>query len=69
MSGIAYTAAQLQIQRGSEGFLGGNLIYSYRYALEGLFLAAPLLAVAYREWVLGRPSRERVAYLLAVLSV
>jgi hypothetical protein len=69
VSGIAYTAVQLQIQSGSEGFLAGNLIYAYRYVLEGLFLCAPLLAVSYREWVLGRPSRERVGYLLAVTSV
>ncbi len=38
VSGIAYTAVQLQIQSGAEGFLAGNLIYAYRYVLEGLFL-------------------------------
>ena len=69
VSGVAYTAVQIQIQSGAEGFLAGNLIYAYRYTIEGLFLCVPLLALSYREWVVGRSTRERAAYVLAVSSV
>jgi hypothetical protein len=60
---------QMRIQNGEEGFLGGGLIYSYRYPIEFLCLTAPLLAASWRSWT-DLTRRRRTAFLvLAALSL
>jgi hypothetical protein len=39
------------VQIRGNGFAGGSAFFSYRYPLEMLTAAAPLLLLAYREWV------------------
>lgn len=69
VAGAAYMLVQLRIQSGPEGFLGGGLIYSYRYAIEPLALCAPLLASSWLTWTRMSESRMRLFAALAVLSV
>jgi hypothetical protein len=69
VAGCAYMLVQMRIQNGEEGFLGGGLIYSYRYPIEFLCLTAPLLAASWRSWT-DLTRRRRTAFLvLAALSL
>jgi hypothetical protein len=65
LAGLAYLAVQLWISR----FSGGNGFYSYRITLEGLTLAAPLLALAWREWTATTRARRTAFAALAAASV
>jgi alpha-1,2-mannosyltransferase len=59
----------LLIQYKSNRFSGGGGFYGYRYPLEALVAAAPLLVLAFREWVAARPVALKAFGLLAVASV
>ncbi|CAN5133575.1 hypothetical protein BH20ACT9_BH20ACT9_08070 [soil metagenome] len=65
VAGAAYTLLNLRMNR----FSGGVNFYSYRYPLEGLTLAAPLLLLSYRDWVAGTAGRRRVFATLVAASV
>lgn len=65
IGGILYLALQYKVNR----YSGGNGFYGYRYPLEALVVFAPLLMIAYREWVAVRPRAVRVFAVLAVISV
>jgi alpha-1,2-mannosyltransferase len=59
----------LLIQYKSNRFSGGGGFYGYRYPLEALVAAAPLLVLAFREWVADRPMALKAFGLLAIASV
>lgn len=48
---------------------GGSFFFSYRYPLDALMLAAPLLALAWREAVVVSPRRQQVFRVAVVLAV
>lgn len=48
---------------------GGDLFFGSRYGIEPLTLAAPLLVLAWREWVAIAPGRRRAFRILVVVSV
>lgn len=50
-------------------FSGGWGFWSYRYPLEGLVFAAPLLAVAVSEWVRAKPARIAALALSSAASI
>lgn len=54
LAGLLYLALHLRMNR----FWGGTNFFSYRYPLETLTLAAPLLVLAWREWT-ARTARRR----------
>jgi len=54
LAGLLYLALHLRMNR----FWGGTNFFSYRYPLESLTLAAPLLVLAWREWT-ARTARRR----------
>ncbi len=64
LGGLAYMLVQLQANRVS----GGNQIFGYRYPLEPLIVAAPLLAMATVAW-LNSPRRRAALAVLAAASV
>ncbi|HVL98872.1 MAG TPA: hypothetical protein VM324_06255 [Egibacteraceae bacterium] len=55
LAGVLYLALHLRMNR----FSGGTNFFSYRYPIESLTLAAPLLVLAWREWVAGSARRMR----------
>jgi hypothetical protein len=62
---LVYMAIQLKANR----YDGGYQFWSYRYPLEALTLAAPLLVLAWREWT-SRTVRRRAYFVaLSALSV
>jgi alpha-1,2-mannosyltransferase len=62
LGGVAYLLLQLEVNR----FSGGSGFYTYRLPIEALTAAAPLLLLAYREWVAAaRWRRVTFAVLLA----
>ena len=61
LGAVAYLLLQLQANR----FSGGTGFYGYRLPLEPLTLAAPLLVLAYTEWV-ARSARLRRAFAVLV---
>ena len=65
LGGLAYLLLQLQANR----FSGGSGFYGYRLALEPLTLAAPLLVLAYTEWVAPSAWRRRAFGVLVAYSV
>lgn len=65
LGGLAY----LLIQLASNRFSGGNGFTGYRYPIEAIVAAAPLLTLAYLEWVAKRPLAKRLLVVLIVLSV
>ncbi|MBW3602804.1 MAG: hypothetical protein KY434_08925 [Actinobacteria bacterium] len=65
VAGAAYTLLNLRMNR----FSGGVNFYSYRYPLEGLTLAAPLLVLSYRQWVRERAWRRRMLAALVAASI
>lgn len=64
IGGLLYMVVQLQANRVS----GGNQIFGYRYPLEPLMAAAPLLAIATVAW-LNSPRRRAALAIVATLSV
>jgi alpha-1,2-mannosyltransferase len=50
-------------------FSGGDGFYGYRYPIEPLTAAAPLLALAYRDWVVRRPWALRIFTLAVVAAI
>jgi alpha-1,2-mannosyltransferase len=50
-------------------FSGGNGFYSYRLPIETLFLAAPLLVLAYRNWTARTTLRRLLFAELLVVSL
>lgn len=62
-------ALYLLIQWKAGRYSGGGGYVGYRYPLEALTAAAPLLFLSYTEWVAKRPLAGRVFTWLAVLSV
>jgi alpha-1,2-mannosyltransferase len=65
LAGVVYMLVHLALNR----FSGGDNFYSYRLPLEMLTLAAPLLAVAWREWTSVTARRRRWFVGLAGVSV
>lgn len=65
LGGVAYLVVQFQANRlsGGEGFFG------YRYPIEPLVVAAPLLAISAFTWIGDDARRQRLALAFAVLSV
>lgn len=65
VAGLAYMGVQLM----GNGFQGGSYFYSYRLPIELLTLAAPLLALAWREWTVKTIPRQVAFAALAIVSV
>jgi hypothetical protein len=65
LGGLLYMAVQLAANRfsGGAGFLG------YRYPIELLIAAAPLLTLAYTEWTAHRPLARRLFFIALIASV
>lgn len=59
----------MSIQLLGNGFQGGSYFYSYRLSIEMLTLAAPLLALAWREWTSRGRARQIAFAVLASVSV
>lgn len=55
LAGLVYLAVHLRMNR----FSGGTNFFSYRYPIEALTLAAPLLLLAWREWTARTAGRRR----------
>lgn len=65
IGGALYLLVQLKANRVSGGFG----FFSYRYPLEALMAAAPILASAAIAWVRAQPSRHRILTLLCGASI
>jgi len=65
IGGLLYLLLQLKANR----FSGGDGHFAYRYPLEMLAAAAPLLALSWREWVKGHALRTKLLAAAVVLSV
>jgi hypothetical protein len=65
VGGALYMLIQLKANR----YSGGEQFWSYRYPLEALTLAAPLLLLAWREWTSRTNVRRAYFCVLASLSV
>ncbi len=65
IGGVFYLLLQLKANR----FSGGDGHFAYRYPLEMLAAAAPLLALSWREWVKGHTFRTKLFTAGVVLSV
>jgi alpha-1,2-mannosyltransferase len=59
----------LLIQYKANLFAGGSGFFGYRYPLEALVAAAPVLVLSYREWVASRPIAQRLFVALAAMAV
>ena len=64
IGGFVYLAIQLRANR----VTGGAGFFSYRYPLEALMAAAPLLAIATVRWLGGGERRKRIFHVLVGLS-
>jgi hypothetical protein len=62
---VAYLLFQYKANR----YSGGSGFATYRYPLEALTAAAPVLVLSYTTWVAERPAAIRVFRVLAVVSV
>ncbi len=65
IGGLLYLLVQYKANR----YSGGAGFFSYRYPLEALTAAAPLLYLAYEEWVSRRPLMTSVFTVLGGVSV
>lgn len=65
IGGLVYLIIQYRANRLS----GGGGFYSYRYPLEALMAAAPLLAISTWTWLNEGGRRQRLFAVLAVLSI
>jgi hypothetical protein len=64
VGGVLYLLLQLRMNR----FSGGNNFFGYRYPLEMLTLAGPLLLLAWREWTAVQRWRRLTFAALAAVS-
>ena len=62
-------ALYLLVQYKTNNYRGGDGFFAYRYPLEAMTAAAPLLILAYREWVAKRPIAVKAFGALASASV
>ena len=65
LGGAIYLLVLLKANR----YSGGGGFLAYRYPLEALTAAAPLLFLSYAKWVAPRPRALRVFRWLAILSI
>ncbi|MGA9595738.1 MAG: hypothetical protein WBV06_06260 [Acidimicrobiia bacterium] len=66
LGGLAYILVQLKANR----FSGGDTFWGYRYPLEMLAAAAPLLLLSYTEWVRrGSALLRRMFFYVAAVSI
>ena len=65
LSGIAYLILQVR----ANGYGGGDGFYGYRYQLEALWVATPLLLLAWREWVAESRVRQLVFSFLVGFTI
>lgn len=65
IGGLLYLLIQYKANR----FSGGSGFYSYRYPLEALTAAAPLLFLSFKEWVTPRPRMRRIFLALVTASI
>jgi hypothetical protein len=65
VGGLLYLLVQLKANR----FSGGEFFFSYRYPLEALTAAAPLLALAYAGWVAHRRSINLLFFMALAISI
>ena len=65
IGGLLYLLIQYKANR----FSGGSGFYSYRYPLEALTAAAPLLFLSFKEWVTPRPRTRRIFLALVTASI
>jgi hypothetical protein len=65
LAAVCYTLIQLW----SNNFGGGSDFYGYRYALEPLTLASPLLLLSWQKWTSLTALRRRMFAALAVFSI
>ncbi|MCB0993860.1 MAG: hypothetical protein KDB21_02130 [Acidimicrobiales bacterium] len=65
LGGLIYLLVQLQANRAR----GGGGFFGYRYPLEALIAAAPLLAICTASWIRDHPKRAALVGALAVASV
>jgi hypothetical protein len=65
LGGVVYLLVLLKANR----FSGGGGFPAYRYPLEALTAAAPLLFLSYSTWVAERPVARRVFFWLVALSI
>ena len=59
----------LLFQYKANRYTGGSGFATYRYPLEALTAAAPVLLLSYTEWVAERPTAVRIFRALAMVSV
>ena len=64
LGGLLYLLIQYKANR----YSGGAGFFAYRYPLEALTAAAPLLYLSYKEWVAPRPKASRVFEFTAKAS-
>jgi hypothetical protein len=62
-------ASYLAVHMVGNYFAGGEAFYSYRYPIEGLTLAAPLLVLCWMTWTSVRPWRRAAFAALAWFAV
>jgi alpha-1,2-mannosyltransferase len=65
LGGLSYYLVQLGLNR----FSGGSGFWGYRYPIEMLVAAGPLLLLAYREWVAPRRSVLRIFIVALAISI
>ncbi len=65
IGGVVYLLLHYKANR----FSGGAGFFAYRYPLEALTAAAPLLFLAYDRWVAARPRIMRAFWAMAAISV
>lgn len=65
VGGVLYLLLQLKANR----YSGGAGFWAYRYPIEMLVAAAPLLFLAYTRWVADRPRAVRIFIWATMLSV
>jgi alpha-1,2-mannosyltransferase len=65
LGAVVYLLVQYKANR----FSGGSGFFGYRYPLEALAAAAPVLMLSYREWVASRPMAQRLFVALAAMAV
>jgi alpha-1,2-mannosyltransferase len=65
LGGLVYLLVQYKANR----FSGGGGFFTYRYPLEALTAAAPLLYLSYREWVASRVLATKAFAVMSSVSV
>lgn len=65
LGGLVYLLVQYKANR----FSGGGGFFTYRYPLEALTAAAPLLYLSFREWVAPRELATRALVAMSSISV